>query len=61
LQIGASLNGPYHCLLATYYHTKEVAMMMNKCTSVVGHIDGHAQAWVQYGVHQPIKKLQGFA
>jgi hypothetical protein len=41
LQLGVSFNGPYHGLLAMYYHTKEAAMT-NKCTSVVGHFDGRA-------------------
>jgi hypothetical protein len=36
-------------------------MMTNKCTSFVGHFNGHAQAWVQYGGHHPMENAQDFA
>ena len=34
--------------------------MANKCTSVVGHFDGHGGAPVQYGAHLPMQNDQGF-
>jgi hypothetical protein len=32
----------------------------NKCTSAVGHFDGHGGALVQYEAHRPMQHDQGF-
>jgi hypothetical protein len=42
-----------------YYHTKEAAMM-NKCTSIVGHFDGHGGALEQCRQHSPMQHVQGY-
>jgi hypothetical protein len=59
LQLGVNLNGPYHGLIATYYHTKE-AEMTNECTFVVGHFDGHSGALEQYRWHPLMRHVQGY-
>jgi hypothetical protein len=46
-------------VLSTYYHTKE-AEMMNKCTSNVGHFDGHSGALEQYRWHFLMWHVQGY-
>ncbi len=33
----------------------------NKCNSVAGHVDGHAGALKQYGVHHPIQHVQAYS
>jgi hypothetical protein len=32
----------------------------NKCTSVAGHFDGHADALKQYTQHHPMQHVQGY-
>ncbi len=32
--------------------------MTKTCTSIAGHLDGHADAPVQCGVHRPIAQVQ---
>jgi hypothetical protein len=59
LQLSISFNGPHHGLIATYYHTKEAAMT-NKCTSIVGHFDGHCSAPEQYRWHCLMQHVQGY-
>jgi hypothetical protein len=34
-------------------------MVVNKCTSVVGHFDGHGDALEQCTQHRPIQHVQG--
>jgi hypothetical protein len=34
--------------------------MTNKCTSVVGHFDGHCGALRQYRWHPPMQHVQGY-
>jgi hypothetical protein len=38
----------------------EINNMMNKCTSVIGHFDGHSSAPEQYGWHCPMRHVQGY-
>jgi hypothetical protein len=45
--------------IATYYHTKEAAMM-NKCASVIGHFDGHGSAPEQHRRNCPMRHFQGY-
>jgi hypothetical protein len=41
-----------------YYDTNK-ATMTNKCTTVVGHFDGHGGAPMQYRWHCPMQHVQG--
>ena len=34
--------------------------MTNKCTSIVGHFDGHSSAVEQYRQHRPMRHVQGY-
>ncbi len=34
--------------------------MMNKCTSVVSHFDGHGGEPEQYRQHRPMRRVQGY-
>jgi hypothetical protein len=43
-----------------YYDTDE-ATMMNKCTSSVGHFDGHGGAPEQYRRRCPMRYVQGYS
>jgi hypothetical protein len=36
------------------------AMMTNKCTSIAGHFDGHADALKRYEVHRLMQHDQGY-
>jgi hypothetical protein len=45
--------------LATISQTNKVAAT-NKCTSAVGHFDGHDGVPVQCQVHCPIQHVQGY-
>jgi hypothetical protein len=36
------------------------SMMMNKCTSIVGHFDGHGSALGQYKWHQLMRHTRGY-
>jgi hypothetical protein len=35
-------------------------MITNKCTSIAGNFDGHADAWVQCCLYCPIQHVQGY-
>jgi hypothetical protein len=43
-----------------YYDINE-ATMMNKCTSLAGHFDGHGDALEQYRWHFPMRHVQGYS
>ena len=47
-------------LFATISQAKKAAAT-NKCTSVVGHFNGHANKAVRCQVHRPIKHVQGYS
>ncbi len=47
-------------VLSYDYARQKKAAATNKCTSVAGHFNGHAEALKQYMRHCPMQHVQGY-